>query len=274
MNKSANKFVVTAMSGLLLATVADASQVKESEEHSVRALRDKTGLITDLNKLALEKSSSAAVKTLIARMTDEYTLTSKQIVEIAAKLEISGVGGNLGAPPNGVTGGATGGAPNAAGMGAAPAGAAPTGAGGSPPGAAPGGAATQGAPAAAGATVNRGTGPGPKNAAIVQSLQALSGEAFDQAYLLNVLRAHEDIERNVLAEIIDTKANAKLAEWSKDFITRYARNASIVQSMLEGKSDGVPMTFAKSADEPNRKGPTVDQAQPGLLFGTTIGTKL
>jgi predicted outer membrane protein len=253
-----NKYLLSLAMASVLAVSAQASQVKESEEHYVRALRDKTGLITELNKLALEKSSSAAVKTLIARMTEEYTLTGKQIVDIAAKLEITGVGGNMGAPPNGVPGGAAGGAPNAAGMGAAPAGAG-----------APGGP-----PAAAGGAVNRGTGPGPKNAAIVQSLQALSGEAFDQAYLLNVLRAHEDIERNVLAEIIDTKANAKLAEWSRDFITRYARNASIVQSMLEGRSDGTPAVFAKDANEPNRKGPTVDQAQPGLLFGTTIGAKL
>lgn len=258
-----NKYVVTALSSLLLASAANASQVKESEEHYVRALRDKTGLITDLNKLALEKSASAAVKTLIKRMNEEYAITSKQIVEIATTLEISGVGGNMGTPPNGAAGGAGGMA-----AGAASGGAAPAGAGGPPPGgaagAAPGGAQ-------AGATVNRGTGPGPKNAAIVQSLQGLSGEEFDKAYLLNVLRAHEDIERNVLAEIIDTKANAKLAAWSKDFIVRYARNASVMQSMLEGRSDGNLMSFAKDANEPNRKGPTVDQAQPGLLFGTTIG---
>jgi predicted outer membrane protein len=240
-----NKQLLGLAMTVLLAAAAQASQVKESEEHYVRALRDKTGLITDLNKLALEKSSSAAVKTLIARMTEEYALTSKQIVEIAAKLEISGVGGNMGAPPNGAGGAA-------AGMGAA--------AGGPPPG------------ATAVGTVNRGTGPGPKNAAIVQSLQPLAGEEFDKAWLLNVLRAHEDIERNVLAEVIDTKANAALASWSKDFIVRYARNASVIQSMLEGRSDGALMTFARSADEPNRKGPTVDQAQPGLLFGTTIGT--
>lgn len=267
MNKSSLSLCVAGMLALSTANVW-ASQVAETEEHYVRALRDKTGLIGELNKLALEKSDSAGVKTLIKRMTDEYVVSSKQIVDIAAKLEIAGVGGNMGTPPNGAGGAAAGGAAK---------GAAPAGAGGPPPGgaasggAAPGGNA-QGAAPAAGA-VNRGTGPGPKNQAIVQTLQSLTGDAFDQAYLLNLLRAHEDIERNVLAEIINTKANTKLADWSKDFIVLYARNASIIQQLLEGKGDGNPMAFAKSADEPNRKGPTVDQAQPGLLFGVTIGVK-
>lgn len=237
----------------VLAMSAQASQVSESEEHYVRLLRDKTGLITQLNTLALEKSSSPAIKTFIKRMTEEYSAAGKSMVDIAAKLEISGVGGNMGTPPA-----AAGAAPGGAGMGGA---AAP------PAGAAPG--ANQ---AAAAGTTNRGSGPGPRNQALLQTLQPLSGEAFDQAYLLNVVRVHEDIERNVLAEVINTKANAQLAEWSKDFVVDYARNALVAQQLLEGRGDGNPVQPA-AANDPNRKGPTVEQMQPGMLFGITIGAK-
>jgi hypothetical protein len=244
----------------LISAMAQASQVIESEEHYVRGLRDRTGLITQLNTLAQEKSATASIKTFAKRSSDEYVTSSKQIVEIAAKLEIAGVG-NMGGAPGGARAGgdAAGGAPGNR-------------AGGAPN--ANGGAAAGAAPAAGGGGAQgRGAGPQARNKAVMDAMSALSGEAFDKAYLEKVLQLHEEIERNVLGEMLNKASNSTLVKWSGDYVIPYARNASIAQSLLTGQGDGNPpvAVSGSSPEAANRKGPTIEQMLPGQLFGITIG---
>lgn len=235
-----------------------ASQVVESEEHYVRALRDRTSLMGEVNKLALEKSTTAAIQTFAKRTSAEFEARQKGIVEIADKLGIPGVGGMGGAPPGGA--GGAGGAP-----GGAPAGGAAPGGGAGPGGAAPGGAAPGGGG-------GRGGGPGARNKAVLDALAKFSGAEFDSAYLMTIIQLHEELERNVLGEILNPTANRDLANWSKDFIVPYARDANIAQQLTTGSGDGNPSQPAL-ANDPNRKGPTAEQMTPGALFGVTIGVK-
>ncbi|MFT3906456.1 MAG: hypothetical protein QM718_09150 [Steroidobacteraceae bacterium] len=254
------------VAGLALAasTSFAASQVTESEEHYVRALRDRTSLQSEVNKLALEKSTSAAIKTFATRTNSEFEARQKAVVAIADKLGIPGVGGMGGAP--------SGGAGGAGGAGGPP-GAAPGGQGGGAPGSTaggpPGGGAQGAAGGAGGAGGGRGGGPGARNKAVLDALGKFSGEEFDRAYLLVTLQLHEELERNVLGELLWSKANPTLAAWSKNFIIDYARDANIAQSLLTGSGDG-NLVRPAAANDPNRKGPTLDQMTPGALFGLSI----
>lgn len=263
MNK---KLIGVAVAGLLAASAASfaADQVTESEMHYVRGLRDRSNLIAQVNQLALQKSTNASIKTFAKRTSEEYVASGKSMVEIAAKLGISGVGNMGGAPPNG------GAAPNAA--GGPPPGGAAQGAGGPPPT----GAAGQGGQAQGGAGAQgRGNGPAARNQAVLSALEKFSGEDFDKAYLLTAIQLHEDIERNVLGEIMSPTANPQLIEWSKEFVVAYARNASTAQQLTTGQGDGnvaVPVS-GSSPEAANRKGPTIEQMTPGALFGVTIGVK-
>ena len=250
-----------------------ASQVVESEEHYVRALRDRTSLMGEINKLALQKSTTPAIQTFARRTSAEFDARQKEIVAIADQLGIPGVGGMGGAPPGAGGAGGAGGPPGGAPPGGAAAGGPPGGAGGpgGPGGAAPGGAGGPGG-AAPGGGGGRGGGPGARNKAVLDGLAKYSGAEFDNAYLLTMIQLHEELERNVLGEILNPTANRDLANWSKDFIVPYARDANIAQQLTTGSGDGNLMQPAQ-ANDPNRKGPTAEQMTPGALFGITIGVK-
>ncbi|MGC3982321.1 MAG: hypothetical protein QM808_13810 [Steroidobacteraceae bacterium] len=196
--------VVSAMS---IASAED--KYSEKETHVARGLSERMNTMSRWSKLAMEKGSTDLIRTFAKRDIEEHEKMSAELTALSKSLGIAGVGG----------GGAPGGAPPSGGQGApqgaAPQGAGPQGAGGPPAGAAPGGA-PGGAPNGAAGMGAGGGGGGPSSYGnrYYTQLQGLSGEAFDEMYMLRVLQYHEDMERT-LNEEIRGGFRRNLMAWSK-----------------------------------------------------------
>lgn len=224
-----------AASAMLAAGACHAS-VLESELHYARRLRDKTNLITMVDQLAIGRSGDAAIKSFAAGDMADVKTDEQALFAKAVALQMPGVAMGPGAPGGG---------------------------GGPPPGAGPGGPPGRG----------RGNGPGAANALVMAALKKLPDDAFDKAYLDEVIVISEDVERNVLGEISLPGANSDLAAFSKTYVITWAKNAAAAQRLLSGQ----PNPYGAPAGGPGPGAATFDKngyyagvLPAGELFGTVI----
>lgn len=219
-------------------TVALAADEKysEKETHVARGLSERMSTMNRFSRLAMEKSSSEMIKTFARRSIEENEKMGVELVALSKSLGIAGVGGG-GMPPGG----------------AAPGGAPPTGAGpqGAPQGA---GAPPQGAgspPGAAGGMGAGGAGPNTYASRYYTQLQGLSGEAFDEMYLLRVLQYQEDLGRTLNDEI-RSGFSKELMAWSRSKVEEVEARSQLVQRILYGEQKEVPATGPLKATMPAR----------------------
>jgi predicted outer membrane protein len=200
-----------------LAMAAD--NYSDTETHVMRGISERQNTMGRWSALAAEKGSTEMVRRLARLDMDEHAKLNIEVRDLAAKIGISGVG--MGAP---------GGAPGA----------------GGPPGAA--GGAPGGARAGGG-----GGGPNSYASKYSAQLAALSGEAFDEMYLLRALQYHEDLERTLSAEIRDG-VNPELIAWSKANIKNYEAHSATIQRALYGELTSIPADAKTVAEAGARRG--------------------
>lgn len=223
MSKTVKVCVAAALfAAMSMANAAD--KYSEKETHVVRGVAERMNTLGRFSKLAIEKSSSEVVKTFAKRDIEEHEKLSAELTALAKSLGIAGVGGGGGMSP--------GGAPGAAPVGAAPQGAA---------GGAPAGGPQQQGAGGPGGQAGGGGGPSSYANRYYTELQGLSGEAFDEMYMLRALQYHEDLERS-LNEEIRSGYSKELMEWAKANIETYEAHAQLIQRILYGEQKSVPAT--------------------------------
>jgi len=253
------KIGLAVVSAAVLAGAVHAS-VLESELHYARRLRDKTNLITQVDKLALTKSDSDAIKAFATGDINDVAADEQALFAKAVALQMPGVAMGAGFPNGAPPGGGAGGPPPGGGAGGPPG-------GGGGPGGPPGGGRGPGGG-------GRGNGPGAANALVIAGLSKLSGADFDKAYLEEIVTISEDVERNILGEISLPGTNAELQAFSKTFVIPWAKNAAAAQRLLSGQANPYGVR-AGGAGGPG--GATFDKngyyagvLPAGELFGTVI----
>jgi predicted outer membrane protein len=193
---------------LCFSGIAAAGKLQESELHYVRNDLERLNTSSGFAEIAVQRAGKPLVKAFAQQLIEHHAALTASLNSAmqpyAEEIHPSARGGG-GAPP--------------AGAGAR------AGAGGTGPAASPraGGGATE------------TTGPGVFSRNIKAELNGLSGDAFDEMFLLRTIQYHEDVQRRTSMEMRLAGANADILKWIDANAQKIEADTAIAQRIVLGQ---------------------------------------